>query len=110
MREVLLVIALGLSIALYRMLSRGGKTFTYGRTQTISFLTDGSEHVIQGSETGSIIITSKTILIDGLEYIHKPAPNEQLQALLDYDENGLRSIRVLLANGEKQYFIDKSGK
>jgi len=110
MRTVLLIIAAGLAIALYRMLSRGGKTFSYGRTQTISFLTDGSEHVIQGTESGSIIITSKTVLIDGLEYIHKPAPNEQLQAVMDYDENGLRSIRVFLANGEKQYFIDKSAK
>lgn len=110
MREVLLVLAAGLSIALYRMLSRGGKTFAYGRTQTISFLNDGSEHVIQGSETGSIIITSKTVLIDGLVYIHKPSDNEQLQAILDYDENGLRSVRVILNNGEKQYFIDRNGK
>ncbi|MBS1584098.1 MAG: hypothetical protein JSS82_00920 [Bacteroidetes bacterium] len=110
MRTVLLIIAAGLAIALYRMLSRGGKTFSYGRTQTISFLTDGSEHVIQGTESGSIIITSKTVLIDGLEYIHKPGANEQLQAVMDYDENGLRSIRVFLANGEKQYFIDKSAK
>jgi hypothetical protein len=110
MRTVLLLIAAGLAIALYRMLSRGGKTFSYGRTQTISFLTDGSEHVIQGTESGSIIITSKTVLIDGLAYIHKPSPEEQLQALLDYDENGLRSVRVLNPNGEKQYFIDRNGK
>ena len=110
MRTVLLVLAAGLSVALYRMLSRGGKTFTYGRTQTISFLSDGSEHVIQGSETGSIIITSKTVLIDGLVYIHKPMDNEQLQSILDYDENGLRSVRVILTNGEKQYFVDRNGK
>lgn len=108
MRPVLLAVAAALSIALYRMLSKGGKTYAYARTQTISFLSDGSEHVVQGSESGSIIITNKTIMIDGLEYIYKPAENEVVQALLDYDEAGLRSVRVLLPEGEKQYFIDKN--
>ena len=108
MRPVLLVVAAALSIALYRMLSKGGKTYAYARTQTISFLSDGSEHVVQGAESGSIIITNKTIMIDGLEYIYKPAENEVVQAILDYDEAGLRSVRVLLPEGEKQYFIDKN--
>lgn len=89
------------------MLSKGGKTYSYNRTQYISFLSDGSEHVIQEQENGSIIITGKTVLIDGLEYIYKPADNEPVQAILDYDENGLRSIRVLLVEGEKQYFINR---
>ncbi|MBL7719490.1 MAG: hypothetical protein JNL72_11680 [Flavipsychrobacter sp.] len=105
---LLLLIAAGLAIALYRMLSKGGKTYSFARTQTISFLSDGSEHVVQGTESGSIIITSKTVLIDGLEYLHKPQGNEPLQAVLDYDENGLRSVRVFQHGGEKQYFIDKS--
>ena len=108
MQTVLLIIAAGLSVALYRMLSRGGKTYPYSRTQTISFLNDGSEHVVQGSERGSIIITNKTVLIDGLEYCYKPMEGEQLQAILDYDENGLRSVRVILPEGEKQYFIEKT--
>ena len=47
-------------------------------------------------------------MIDGLEYIYKPAENEVVQAILDYDEAGLRSVRVLLPEGEKQYFIDKN--
>lgn len=108
MQTVLLVLALALTIALYRMLSRGGKTYPYSRTQTISFLSDGSEHVVQGNEHGSIIITNKTVLIDGLEYCYKPMEGEQLQAILDYDENGLRSVRVLLPDGEKQYFVQKA--
>ena len=108
MQTVLLLIAAALTIALYRMLSRGGKTYSYGRTQTISFLNDGSEHVVQGNEHGSIIITNKTVLIDGLEYCYKPMEGEQLQAILDYDESGLRSVRVILPEGEKQYFIQKS--
>jgi len=108
MQPVLLVIAGVLSIALYRMLSRGGKTYSYVRTQTISFLTDGSEHVVQGTESGSIIITNKTVLIDGLEYCYKPMEGEQLQAILEYDESGLRSVRVLLPDGEKQFFIEKA--
>jgi len=108
MRFILLGIAIALTIALYRMLSRGGKTYSYGRTQTISFLSDGSEHVLQGNESGSIIITNKTVLIDGLEYCYKPMENDQLQAILDYDDAGLRSVRVLLPEGEKQYFIEKS--
>jgi hypothetical protein len=107
-RTLLLVIAIALALALYRMLSRGGKTYSYGRTQTISFLSDGSEHVVQGSESGSIIITNKTVLIDGLEYLYKPSGNEPLQAMLDYDENGLRSVRVFQHAGEKQYFIEKA--
>jgi len=108
MRFILLGIAIALTIALYRMLSRGGKTYSYGRTQTISFLSDGSEHVLQGNESGSIIITNKTVLIDGQEYCYKPMENDQLQAVLDYDDSGLRSVRVLLPEGEKQYFIEKN--
>lgn len=108
MRALLLLIAAALAVALYRMLSKGGKTYAYGRTQTISFLSDGSEHVVQGAETGSIIITNKTVLIDGLEYLYKPYGNEPLQAMLDHDENGLRSVRVFQHGGEKQYFIDKA--
>ena len=109
MRPVLLAVAAALSIALYRMLSKGGKTYAYARTQTISFLSDGSEHVVQGAESGSIIITNKTIMIDGLEYIYKPSSEDEVvQALLDYDETGLRSVRVLLPEGEKQYFVDKN--
>lgn len=108
MRPILLIIAGALSVALYRMLSRGGKTYAYDRSQTISFLSDGSEHVVQDNVNGSIIITSKTILIDGLEYIYKPAQGEPVQALLDFDEHGLRSVRVLLPEGEKQYFINRN--
>lgn len=108
MRTILLGIAAVLAIILYRMLSRGGKTYAYDRMQYISFLSDGSEHVIQETLSGSIIITGKTVLIDGLEYIYKPADNEPVQALLDYDDTGLRSVRVLLVEGEKQYFINRA--
>lgn len=108
MRPILFAIAAILAIILYRMLSRGGKTYAYDRLQYISFLSDGSEHVIQEQASGSIIITGKTVMIDGLEYIYKPADNEPVQALLDYDENGLRSVRVLLVEGEKQYFINRN--
>ncbi len=108
MRPILLAIAAVLAVILYRMLSRGGKTYNYDRTQYISFLSDGSEHVIHEQEAGSIIITGKTVLIDGLEYIYKPGDNEPVQATLDYDENGLRSVRVLLVDGEKQYFINRN--
>jgi len=108
MRPILLGIAAILAIILYRMLSRGGKTYAYNRMQYISFLSDGSEHVIAEESQGSIIITGKTVLIDGLEYIYKPSDNEPVQALLDYDDNGLRSVRVLLIEGEKQYFINRT--
>lgn len=108
MRPILLGIAAILAIILYRMLSKGGKTYAYDRTQYISFLSDGSEHVISEQSSGSIIITGKTVLIDGLEYIYKPADNEPVQALLDYDDSGLRSVRVLLIEGEKQYFINRN--
>lgn len=108
LRPILLIIAGILSIALYRMLSRGGKTYAYDRYQMLSFLNDGSEHVVQEETNGSIIITNKTVLIDGLEYIYKPSDNEPVQALLDFDDNGLRSVRVLLQDGEKQYFISRS--
>ena len=108
LRPILLIIAAVLAVLLYRMLSRGGKTYAYDRTQTISFLSDGTEHVLQDVANGSIIITSKTVLIDGLEYIFKPAEGQPVQALLDFDENGLRSVRVLLQEGEKQYFISRN--
>lgn len=108
LRPILLIIAGALSVALYRMLSRGGKTYAYARAQSISFLSDGSEHVVQEESSGSIIITNKTVMIDGLEYIFKPAENEPVQALLDFDESGLRSVKVLLPEGEKQYFIDRT--
>jgi len=107
MQTVLLLIALVLAVILFRMLSRGGKTYAYRRTQTISFQSDGSEQVLQGADNGSIIITNKTVLIDGLEYCYKPMEGEQLQAILEYDDNGLRSVRVLMSEGEKQYFIEK---
>ncbi|MBS1773533.1 MAG: hypothetical protein JST82_11795 [Bacteroidetes bacterium] len=108
LRTILLIVAGILSVALYRMLSRGGKTYAYDRTQMLSFLTDGSENVVQEETNGSIIITNKTVLIDGLEYIFKPSENEPIQALLDFDDNGLRSVRVLLPEGEKQYFINRN--
>ncbi len=107
-RPILLVVAGILAVILYRMLSRGGKTYSYDRTQYISFLSDGSEHVIQEQASGSIIITGKTVMIDGLEYIYKPADNEPVQAILDFDESGLRSVKVLLVDGEKQYFINRT--
>lgn len=107
MRPILLGIAAILAVILYRMLSKGGKTYAYNRMQYISFLSDGSEHVIHENATGSIIITGKTVMIDGLEYIYKPADDEPVQALLDYDDNGLRSVRVLLVEGEKQYFVNR---
>lgn len=107
LRPILLIIAAVLAVLLYRMLSRGGKTYSYDRTQTISFLSDGTEHVLQDVTNGSIIIGSKTILIDGLEYVYKPTEGEPVQALLDFDESGLRSVRVLLQEGEKQYFITR---
>lgn len=110
MRPILLGIAAILAVILYRMLSKGGKTYAYDKMQYISFLSDGSEHVINEQSSGSIIITGKTVLIDGLEYIYKPADNEPVQALLDYDDNGLRSVRVLLVEGEKQYFINREKK
>lgn len=108
MRPILLIIAAVLAVILYRMLSRGGKTYAYNRTQMISFLSDGSEHVVQEQTNGSIIITSRTVLIDGLEYIYKPSEGEPVQALLEYDESGLRDVRVLLPEGEKQYFINRN--
>lgn len=108
MRPILLGIAAVLAIILYRMLSRGGKTYAYNRMQYISFLSDGSEHVIHEEASGSIIITGKTVMIDGLEFIYKPSDNEPVQALLDYDDSGLRSVRVLLVEGEKQYFINRN--
>lgn len=108
LRTILLIIAGVLSVALYRMLSRGGKTYAYYRMQSITFLSDGSEHVMQEESNGSIIITNKTVMIDGLEYIYKPSENEPLQALLDFDDNGLRSVRVLLPEGEKQFFINRN--
>jgi hypothetical protein len=43
-----------------------------------------------------------------LEYIFKPTDNEPVQALLDFDDSGLRSVRVLLQDGEKQYFINRN--
>jgi len=108
MQAVLLIIAIALTIALYRMLSRGGKTYPYAGTQTTSFQKDGTEQVVPGNENGSIIITNKTVLIDGIEYCYKPMEGEQLQAILDYDESGLCSVRVILSEGEKRYFIRKS--
>ncbi len=108
LRPILLIIAGILSVALYRMLSRGGKTYAYDRYQMLSFMNDGSEHVVQEETNGSIIITNKTVMIDGLEYIYKPGDNEPLQAVLDFDDNGLRSVKVFLADGEKQYFINRS--
>lgn len=108
MRPILFGIAAILAIILYRMLSRGGKTYAYNRMQYISFLSDGSEHVIHEESSGSIIITGKTVLIDGQEFIYKPADNEPVQALLDYDDNGLRSVKVLLVEGEKLYFINRT--
>ena len=110
LRPILLIIAAVLAVLLYRMLSRGGKTYSYDRTQTISFLSDGTEHVLQDITSGSIIIAGKTVMIDGLEYIYKPTEGQPVQALLDFDETGLRSVRVLLQEGEKQYFINRANK
>ncbi len=107
MREVLLMIAAALAVALYRMISKGGKSYSYSGTQTISYLEDGSEHVISGKESGSVIITNKSVVLDGVEYCYKPLGNELQQAALEYDDADLRCIRVFLSHGEKLFFIMK---
>jgi len=108
MREVLLLIAAALAVALYRMISKGGKSYSYSGTQTISYLEDGSEHIISGKESGSVIITNKTVVLDGVEYCYKPLGNELQQAALEYDDADLSSIRVFLSHGEKLFFIKKA--
>ncbi len=107
MRTVLLMIAAALAIALYRMISKGGKSYSYAGTQTIAYLDDGSEHVVNGNEAGSVIITNKTVILDGAEYCYKPMGNELQQAALEYDNADLSSIRVFLSHGEKLFFIKK---
>jgi hypothetical protein len=107
MRPVLLAIAAFLSIALYRMISRGGKTYAYNRTQTILHLNDESEHISQEKEKGSITITNHSVIIDGVEYIYAPMKGEEIQAVLEYDNKALRNVRVLLPEGEKHFFIEQ---
>jgi hypothetical protein len=107
MREVLLLIAAALAIALYRMISKGGKKYAYSSTRTIAYLDDGSEQNIIGNETGSIIITNKTVILDGREYCYKPMGNELQQAALEYDDEDLSGIRVFLSHGEKVFLIKK---
>ena len=108
MRPILLAIAAGLSIALYRMISRGGKTYTYNSTQIVSLGEDGNEHIVSSArETGPIIIMNKTVLIDGVEYYYKPMDGEPLQALLEYENGNLSSVNVLLPEGEKRFIIEK---
>lgn len=108
MRTLLLMIAAALAVALYRMISKGGKSYTYAGTQTISYLDDGSEHVVSGTEQGSVIITNKTVILDGAEYCYKPLGNELQQAALEYDDTDLSVIRVFLSHGEKLFFIKKA--
>lgn len=107
MRLVLLTIAIALTIALYRMLSRGGKNYIFNRIQTTNFMPDGSERVSEEEQTGQVIITNKMVIIDGIEYCYKPLGDEQLQAILDYENNKLKFIRVLLPDAIRQYFIVK---
>lgn len=108
MREVLLAVAAILSIALYRMISRGGKNYAYNHTQTIDILPDGTEVVIEKtSDSGTISITNKTVIIDGVEYIYKPLGEEPIQAVLEYKNQTLTHVRVLLPEGEKHFFIQE---
>lgn len=108
MRPVLLALAAALSIALYRMISRGGKTYSYYHTQLISLLPDGTEQITQNKEKGTIIINNKTVIIDGTEYCYAPMKNEEQEAVLEYDNKDLRNVRVLLPEGEKLFFIEQS--
>lgn len=108
MRPVLLAIAAFLSIALYRMISRGGKTYSYNRTQTISLSADGSEHITQEKEKGSITLTNQSVIIDGREYCYAPMKGQEAQAVLEYDNKILHSVRVLLTDGEKQFLIEQA--
>jgi len=108
MRPILLAIAAALSVALYRMISRGGKSYTYYHTQLVSQLPDGSEQVTQQKETGNIIINNKTVVIDGKEYCYAPMKNEDLEAVLEYDNKDLRTIRILLPDGEKHFFVEQA--
>lgn len=105
MRQVLLIIAAALSVALYRMISKGGKSYAYSRTQTTSLLTNGTEQVVQHTESGTINITNKSVIIDGEEYIYKPLGEEPIQAVLEYEQHNLSSVRVFLPEGEKLFII-----
>ena len=107
-RPVLLILAAVLSIALYRMFSRGGKTYSYTRTKTISVGDDGTERVVQASESGTIVVTNKTVIIDGVEYVYKPFGDDPLQAIVEFEHNSLGCVRVLLPDGEKQFLIEKA--
>lgn len=106
MRPVLLFIAATLSVILYRMISRGGKSYSYGRTQTISKNSDGSEQVVQEKEKGAIIINNKSVIIDGIEYCYAPLKGEEIEAVLEYDHKDLRNVRVLLPQGEKHFVVE----
>jgi len=107
MRPVLLAIAAVLSIALYRMISRGGKTYSYSRSRSVLHLADGSENITQHKENGSINITNRSVIIDGVEYCYAPMKGEEIQAVLEYDNKILHSVRILQHDGEKQFFIEQ---
>jgi hypothetical protein len=108
MRPFLLVIAAALSVALYRMISRGGKTHSYTKTHVISILPDGTEHVTNNEENGSISITNKCAIIDGVEYAYKPMVNEPIQATLIYEDHQLSAVRIFLNESEKLFIIDRA--
>jgi hypothetical protein len=89
------------------MMGRGGKTYSYGRTKLISFLPDGTEQATQNNESGVILINNRFVIIDGVEYVYKPYGEDPLEAILEYENNHLASVRVLLPDSEKQFFIEK---
>jgi hypothetical protein len=107
MRPILLSIAAVLSFILYRMISRGGRTYRYTHTQFITLDLDGMENSTQINGKGSITINNKFVVIDGKEYCYAPMKGEEMQALLEYNNKELESVRIIQHDGFKRFMLEQ---
>jgi hypothetical protein len=107
MRPVLLAIAAILSFILYRLISRGGRTYRYTYTQYISVDADGHEHITKDNGSGSITINNKFVVIDGKEYCYAPMKDEEKQALLEYNNKELESVRIIQQEGFRRFMLEQ---
>jgi len=106
MQYVLLFLIVFLSIILYKLLSERKVTYSFIRTRKRligqEFNGDDTDEI----ENGLIIIDKDILIVEGEEYLLKSKMGLPPEATLNIQKNKLLSVKVMMENGEKIYFID----
>ncbi len=106
MQYVLLFLIVFLSIILYKLLSERKLTYSFIRTRKRLIGRDFNGDETDEIENGLIIIDKDILIVEGEEYLLKSKMGLLPEAVLNIQKNRLITVKVMMENGEKIYFID----